>query len=183
MGRGGDQIPFLDKGYPAVRVTVSVEDYEHQHQDLRTEGGIKYGDTVDELDWAYLTRASVLNVRALHALAMAPMPPKLRAHAAVRVDTKLTWNAVGADYYRLHVRRTDEGNWRAKAPLGNDGTELRTMIITGQADGELSSTIGLRGDDWLFGISACNDGFCSPVSSAVPGGAFEPLEQPKGDSR
>ena len=58
MGRGGDQIPFLDKGYPAVRFSVAVEDYEHQHQDLRTEDGVTYGDTADELD--YFTNGGIL---------------------------------------------------------------------------------------------------------------------------
>ena len=114
MGRGGDQIPFLDKGYPAVRITVAVEDYEHQHQDLRTEDGVTYGDTVDEIDFGYLTRASRLNVRALHRLAMAPMPPKVTADAAVRVDTELSWEVdslSGATEFRIFKRRTDATTW------------------------------------------------------------------------
>lgn len=180
MGRGGDQIPFLDRGYPAVRVTVSVEDYDHQHQDLRTEDGVKYGDTVDELDFDYLARASVLNVRALNALAMAPMPPSVNADAAVRVDTQLSWNAVdGADTYDLRVRRTDESYWREETPDGTDGTPWGGIMITDPVDGMLSDVAPLRGDDWLFGIAACNGDYCSPVSSAVPGGAFEPVEQPE----
>ena len=180
MGRGGDQIPFLDRGYPAVRVTVAVEDYEHQHQDLRVEDGIKYGDTVDELDWTYLTRASVLNVRALHALAMAPMPPQVMADAAVRVDTELRWNAVeGADSYDLRVRRTDEAYWRDETPVGTNGMEWGGVKVADPVDGMLSDIAPLRGDDWLFGVAACNGQYCSPVASAVPGGAFEPVEQPE----
>jgi len=180
MGRGGDQIPFLDRGYPAVRVTVAVEDYDHQHQDLRTEDGVKYGDTVDELDFNYLTRSSVLNVRALDHLAHAPMPPVVTADAAVRVDTELRWEAVeGATLYEVLVRRTDETTWREETPLGTDGEELRVITITTIA-GELTKTIALRGDDWLFGLQACSaDGYCSPISSAVPGGAFEPVVQPE----
>lgn len=178
MGRGGDQIPFLDRGYPAVRVTVAVEDYEHQHQDLRTEDGITYGDTVDELDFDYLTRSSVLNVRALHALAMAPMPPKVTADAAVRVDTQIEWDAVpGAWVYRIVRRRTDESYWR-------DGAEDVFVSIDTEAlgkpnaDGEarkLRYVSPVRGDDWLFGVQACAGEACGPVSSAVPGGAFEPV--------
>ena len=184
MGRGGDQIPFLDRGYPAVRVTVAVEDYEHQHQDLRTEDGVTYGDTVDELDFDYLTRASQLNVRALHRLANAPMPPKVSADAAVRVDTELTWTGVpGAGSYFVRARRTDESGWREDFPQGNDGSTGTPMLLTSGSGGggELSLTVPLRGDDWLFGIQACrgNGDFCSPVSSAVPGGAFEPVEQPE----
>jgi hypothetical protein len=180
MGRGGDQIPFLDRGYPAVRVTVAVEDYEHQHQDLRTQDGITYGDTVDELDFDYLTRASQLNVRALHRLAMAPMPPQVTADAAVRADTELRWNAAaGADTYNLRVRRTDEPYWRDVMPQGTKGETWGLLAANGPVDGMLSAIAPLRGDDWLFGISACDGDFCSPVSSAVPGGAFEPVEQPE----
>jgi Zn-dependent M28 family amino/carboxypeptidase len=69
MGRGGDQIPFLDKGYPAIRFSVGVEDYDHQHQDVRTEDGKAYGDTIDMMDFAYLAQVTQLNVRALDALA------------------------------------------------------------------------------------------------------------------
>src|SRR3546814_7030594 len=88
MGRGGDQIPFLDKGYPAVRFSVAVEDYEHQHQDLRVEDGVTYGDTVDEMDFAYLAKVTRLNVRALDALARAPMPPAPKVDAAVSASTR-----------------------------------------------------------------------------------------------
>lgn len=179
MGRGGDQIPFLDKGYPAVRITVAVEDYEHQHQDLRTEDGVTYGDTVDELDFDYLTRASQLNVRALHALANAPMPPEPTADAAVRVDTEIKWQSVpGAGTYAVAKRRTDESYWRDDAAIVS-----RAGPATAQDDAEISYIAPLRGDDWLFGVRACASGsYCSPYASAVPGGAFEPVEQPEDET-
>ena len=75
MGRGGDHLPFLDKGYPAIRFSVAVENYDHQHQDLRTENGVVYGDTIDAMDFAYLAKVTALNVRALDRLARAPLPP------------------------------------------------------------------------------------------------------------
>lgn len=180
MGRGGDQIPFLDKGYPALRIAVSVEDYDHQHQDVRTENGIKYGDTIDELDFDYLRRASQLNVRALHRLAHSPMPPAVTADAAVRVDTALGWSAVpGADRYVIKARRTDEPYWRAVLPDGTRGEDIRDVVsATDAANYELS--VPLRGDDWLFGVAACNGEYCSPVASAVPGGAFGPVAKPEG---
>ena len=178
MGRGGDQIPFLDKGYPALRIAVSVEDYDHQHQDLRTENGVTYGDTVDELDFDYLRRASVLNIRALQLLAMAPMPPAVTADAAVRVDTQLQWKGVeGADRYIIKARRTDEPYWRNVLPNGTRGEDIRD-VVDGRYKTEFSLSVPLRGDDWLFGIASCMGQYCSPVSSAVPGGAFEPVEQP-----
>jgi len=188
MGRGGDQIPFLDKGYPAVRVTVSVEDYEHQHQDLRTEDGVTYGDTVDEIDFDYLIRAARLNVRALDALAQTPMPPAPTADAAVRTDTEIKWETVaGADGYKIHVRRTDEAYWRDDMPLGNGGNPWLNGVSAMEpgsagASKEVTIPVPLRGDDWLFGVSACNGDYCSPIASAVPGGAFEPVAQPEGDS-
>ena len=180
MGRGGDQIPFLDKGYPAVRVTVAVEDYEHQHEDLRTENGIEYGDTVDELDFDYLTRASQLNVRALHRLAMAPMPPRVSADAAVRVDTQVDFTVPeGTTDIRLFKRRTDEAYW--SDDLGEGGVPSRLHIagsLTDTGGGDKASVVvPYRGDDWLFGAAACNGDYCSPVSSAVPGGAFAPVDR------
>ncbi|MFL0356592.1 M28 family peptidase [Erythrobacter sp. GH1-10] len=178
MGRGGDQIPFLDKGYPAVRITVAVEDYEHQHQDLRVEDGVTYGDTPDEMDFAYLAKVTQLNVRALDRLAQAPMPPKVSVDAAVRVDTEVRWESIaGADTYEIKVRPTDEPKWLQESPLGNDGSMWagKLEIEGGTPGADLSTTVPLRGDDWLFGVQACNGQYCSAVSSAVPGGAFEPV--------
>ncbi len=180
MGRGGDQIPFLDKGYPALRIAVSVEDYEHQHQDLRTENGITYGDTVDEIDFDYLRRASVLNVRALQSLALSPMPPEVTADAAVRVDTELKWAPVkGADRYIIKARRTDEAYWRRDLPKGTLGEEIIGIVDGRRQASPISIAVPLRGDDWLFGVQSCMGQYCSPVSSAVPGGAFKPVEQPE----
>ncbi len=162
MGRGGDQIPFLAKGYPAVRFSVAIEDYEHQHQDLRTEGGITYGDTIDEMDFPYLARVTQLNVRALDRLARSPMPPAPNVEAAVQTFTALEWQAVpGAASYSIWRRRTDQPGWE----------RFRERIAGTQARLE-----GVRGDDWLFGVSAISAaGVESPVASAVPGGAFAPL--------
>jgi hypothetical protein len=177
MGRGGDQVPFLQKGYPAIRFSVGVEDYDHQHQDLRTEDGVFYGDTIDEMDFAYLSGVTKLNVRALDALARAPMPPKVTVDAAVRVDTEIKWNRVpGAWVYQIRKRRTDEAGWRT----GADGFASIDTAAIGkpevQADGrQLNHIAKVRGDDWMFGVAACAGDWCSPVSSAVPGGAFEPV--------
>ncbi len=183
MGRGGDQVPFLQKGYPAIRFSVGVEDYDHQHQDLRTEDGVVYGDTIDEMDFAYLAGVTRLNVRALDALARAPMPPKVTVDAAVRVDTELQWsNSAGADQFAIHVRRPDEPYWRPDKPLGSKGEDWsKAAPLAIKTDDGIGSGIEvpLRGDDWLFGVAACAGDYCSPVSSAVPGGAFQPVEQPK----
>jgi hypothetical protein len=163
MGRGGDQLPFQDLGYPAIRFSVAVEDYEHQHQDLRVENGVRYGDTIDEMDFPYLARVTRLNVAALAAMARAPMPPRATAEAAVQTFTLVKWTAVpGAASYRVWRRRTDARDWEAGAvEVDGSATELRLD--------------GVRGDDWFFGVSArAADGSESPVSSAVPGGGFGP---------
>lgn len=183
MGRGGDQIPFLDKGYPAVRITVAVEDYDHQHQDLRTENGVTYGDTIDEMDFAYLAKVTQLNIRALHGLASAPLPPAPRADAAVRTDTLVEWAGVpGALTYQLFARRTDTAAWGDPIAIVSSETPSPARPQTPVADRKLSHVAKLRGDDWIFGVSACAaGGACSPVASAVPGGAFGPLATAEGD--
>lgn len=162
MGRGGDQLPFSDKGYPAVRFTVAVEDYEHQHQDLRTENGVKFGDTIDEMDFPYLAKVVRLNVRGLAALAAAPMPPVATVKAAVSAWTDIAWKPVdGAASYTVWRRRTDAPAWQEKVREGVTGTSVRFD--------------GVRGDDWFFGVSAkAADGSESPIASALPGGGFEP---------
>ncbi|MCT2558812.1 M28 family peptidase [Tsuneonella sp. YG55] len=183
MGRGGDHLPFLDKGYPAIRFSVAVEDYEHQHQDLRTEGGTKFGDTVDEMDFAYLARVTSLNVRALDRLAHAPMPPAPMADAAVRTDTSIAWKGVaGATGYRVFARRTDAADWGEPVAIVHSETAADVRPVTPVDQRDFAFVAKLRGDDWIFGVSSCATGdVCSPVASAVPGGAFTPLAEPEGD--
>lgn len=191
MGRGGDQIPFLEAGFPAVRFSVAVEDYDHQHQDLRTADGTVYGDTADEMDFAYLYRVTQLNVRAADRLARAPMPPEPTAEAAVRTSTLLRWQPVeGADFYRIYARRTDATDWPAQPALSfnppetDSGIALRSglnaqpdaPIMNVNDDGISVEFPRVRGDDWIFGVSSVSPGGIEgPIASAVPGGAFEPI--------
>lgn len=180
MGRGGDHLPFLDKGFPAIRFSVAVENYDKQHQDLRTEGDVHYGDTVDAMDFPYLAKVTAFNVRALDRLARAPLPPVLKADAAVRNDTLLEWSdAPGAATYVLKARRTNEADWSTDIAIAS--RETPTPGATGKVS-PFSHVAKVRGDDWIFGVSACSaDGACSPFASAVPGGAFAPLAKPAGD--
>jgi len=173
MGRGGDHLPFLERGLPAVRLSVGIEDYEHQHQDLRVEDGVTYGDTVDEMDFAYLAKVTQFNVRALGMLSRTPMPPRVEIDGIVRPDIALAIAPVtGAVRYNVYRRATDERDW-----------ELRTSVSpgdmpAGHEGGPLDVTIyPERGDDWIIGVSSISeDGIESPIASAVPGGAFYPLE-------
>lgn len=166
MGRGGDHLPFQALGYPAVRFTVAVENYERQHQNVRTEGGRPFGDLPEAMDFPYLARVTRLNVRALAALAAAPMPPAAKVTAAVQTFTDVDWTAVpGAARYHVWQRRTDAPGWDAKPLAETAETHLRLD--------------GVRGDDWFFGVSAvAADGSESPVASAVPGGAYAPEAKP-----
>jgi len=166
MGRGGDHLPFLEKGYPAVRFSVAVENYDHQHQDLRTEGGTRYGDTIEFMDFPYLAKVTRLNIATLAAIAAAPMPPAPKVEAALSTDTKITWQPVpGATSYTVWQRRTDASEWDAKPALA---------AVTATA----ATLKGVRGDDWLFGVSSVgSNGARSPIAAAVPGGAFQPLAQ------
>jgi hypothetical protein len=167
MGRGGDHLPFLERGMPAIRFSVAVEDYNHQHQDLRIEGDIAYGDTIDRMDFPYLAQVTRLNVRALESLARAPMPPIVQIDGVVRPDVLLEWLPVaGAVRYNVWRRATDARDWELRETLeGDDAADINRMTLAPD-----------RGDDWIFGISAvAADGSESAVTSAVPGGDFHPL--------
>ncbi len=189
MGRGGDHLPFLDRGLPAIRFSVAIEDYKHQHQDLRLEDGVTYGDTVDEMDFTYLAQVTRLNVRALDKLARAPLPPAPEVDAIMRPDTLVTWDRVpGASQYRIYRRRTDDADWPGQPEATIDVQSAETGVLAAASadnpDSIISASIArfgrilpeVRGDDWIIGVSSvASDGNESPIASAVPGGAFRPL--------
>lgn len=133
FGRGGDHTPMLEAGFPAIRFSVGVEDYDAQHQDLRTENGRVYGDTVDRMDFAYLARVTALNVRALRALAAAPPAPATATlGGAVTTDTVVNWSAVpGAMGYRVRWRATDATDWTSSRDVPRDATTvtLKGVIV------------------------------------------------------
>ena len=164
MGRGGDQLPFEALGYPAIRFTVAVENYNNQHQDLRTENGVEYGDTIDKMDFAYLAKVAQLNIETAERLASTPMPPAPVVKAAVSTDTLIAWKPVpGATGYSIWQRRTDAPNWPDKPVIAN-------VVATS------AKLAHVRGDDWFFGVSSTGpNGEHSPIASAVPGGQFAPL--------
>jgi Zn-dependent M28 family amino/carboxypeptidase len=161
FGRGGDQVPFLQAGYPAVRVTEAHENYTRQHQDLRTEGGIRYGDTIDGVDFRYLARVTALNTITMAALSRAPAPPSgVKIEGALATDTTVHWNKVpGAAGYRVHWRDTTAPQWQYVRAVGDvGGTVLQDVVI----------------DDWFFGVSSVSaDGYESPVVFPGFAGSFD----------
>ena len=197
FGRGGDHIPFLELGYPAARISVAVENYNWQHQDLRTEKGVEYGDTIDKMDFPYLAKVTKLNVAALAAIASAPPPPEPTVEGAVSTDTTVTWaQSRYVDSYRLWRRRTDSNQWEIAAvaarpdtcPLGEHSGVSEGLVE--EKPGEIVMAFvfkpciavlpHIRVDDWVFGVSSVSkDGYESPVASAVPGGAFKPYVKPE----
>ena len=117
--RGGDHTPFVQQGFAAVRITEMNENYEHQHQDLRTEKGIKYGDLIEFMDFEYLRKNTALNLCNLANMAKAPAMPQ-----AVIVETRsltnatnLLWKAPASGrpkgYYIL-MRETTSPVWQRK---------------------------------------------------------------------
>lgn len=170
FGRGGDQVEFLKAGYPAVRVTEAHENYTRQHQDLRTENGIRYGDTVDGVDFRYLARVTALNAITMASLSRAPAPPGgVTIKGALATDTTIHWNKVaGAAGYRVHWRDTTAPQWQYERAVSDvDQTVLDDVVI----------------DDWFFGVSSVSaDGYESPVVFPGFAGSFERSPAPAADS-
>jgi Zn-dependent M28 family amino/carboxypeptidase len=166
FGRGGDQAPMQAAGFPAVRITEGDENYTRQHQDVRTENGIAYGDVISGVDFTYLAKVTRLNALTLAALASAPPPPMdVKISGAVTADTTLTWVAVpGAARYRVWWRDTVEPSW------------------THSRDAGAATTLTLKGiniDDYDFGVSAvAADGSQSPVEFPGQVGAFVAAAKP-----
>jgi hypothetical protein len=143
-GRGGDHIPFTERGYPAIRFTEPNEDFRHQHQNVRTENGTVYGDLPEFVDFQYVAKVTRLNCAALAAIALAPSPP-----SGVRIltgrlshDTEIRWQAGDPGQikgYEIVWRTTEAPNWTHRKSVGN----LASITMT-----------GLSKDNFLFGVRA-----------------------------
>lgn len=165
-GRGGDQVEMLRAGFPAVRISEGAENYDRQHQDLRTENGVHYGDTIEGVDFDYLGQVARLNIVAMAALANAPASPLgVAIEGAVKPDTTIRWQAVpGAASYRVWWRPTTAAQWTNSRSAGS-ATEL---VLP-----------GIVIDDYFFGVSAISeDGYESPVVFPGPAGSFVSVGDP-----
>jgi len=160
FGRGGHHRPFNVVGIPGIRIMETHEHYDRQHQDLRNENGVEYGDTMEGVDSVYAAKLTALNAITLAGMAGAPpFPANVEATGAVQPSAKLTWetppkgrNLAG---YRVHWRLTTEPEWTHSRFIGkvNEWT-FENLVI----------------DNYFFGVSAvAKDGSETPV--VFPGAA------------
>ena len=167
FGRGGHHRPFNDAGFAGVRIMETNENYHRQHQDVRTENGIEFGDVIEGVDFEYAARLTSLNVVTLASIAWAPAAPSgVMIRGAVSPSTTLSWSPVdrlsAPDLagYRIYWRLTTSPEWNHSVFVGDTTAyTLENVII----------------DNWLFGVSSVSErGFESPVVFPGPTGAFFP---------
>jgi Zn-dependent M28 family amino/carboxypeptidase len=157
--RGGDHIPFLERGFSAVRFTEPHEDYTHQHQSVKIVDGKQYGDLPEFVDFGYVANVTRINAASLAALALAPARPKNAAIVTTRLtnDTDLKWDAnKDADLagYEVVWRDTTSAFWTNSKFIGN---------VTSYTAKEMSK------DNYFFGVRAIDKaGNKSPVSFPKP---------------
>jgi len=168
FGRGGHHRPFNDAGMPGVRIMETNENYNRQHQDIRTENGVNYGDTLDGVDFDYAAKLTALNVVTLASMAGAPpFPADVTLEGAVQANTTIKWSmrddekeTANLRGFRIYWRLTTDAQWRWSKFVSKDAREfkLENIVI----------------DNYFFGVaSVANDGLESPVVFPGPMGAFE----------
>lgn len=165
FGRGGHHRPFNDLGYPAVRIMETNENYNRQHQDLREENGIKYGDTIEGVNFDYAAKLTALNAVSLASMAWAPNPPSnVSISGAVQPSTTLRWakaakkekNLISG--YKIYWRLTDQAQWQFSRYVGNVQEYTLDNIVI---------------DNYFFGVASISkDGFESPIVFPGDAGAF-----------
>jgi hypothetical protein len=156
--RGGDHAPFLDRGFAALRFTEPAENFNHQHQNVRKDGALQYGDLVEFTDPDYIAQVARVNAAALASLAMAPGAPQEVKIRTARLDnrTDLSWQANGEPDlagYRIVWRDTTAPQWQHSQFVGKVATY----------------TMPVSKDNVFFGVQAVDkDGNASVASYPVP---------------
>lgn len=157
--RGGDHIPFLERGFPAIRFCEINEDYHHQHQNVRTENNIVYGDLPEFVDFNYTAKVARVNAANLASLALAPTAPKSVGIITKNLtnDTELRWTPnTEPDLagYEIVWRDTTSPVWTNSRFIGNAAT---------------FTARGMSKDNYFFGVRAIDrQGHRSPVSFPRP---------------
>jgi hypothetical protein len=150
--RGGDQESFQADGFSAVRFVEPNENFTHQHQDVRVQDGVQFGDLPQFMDFDYLAQTTRANVAALAMLATAPPRPTGAQLVAAHLgyDTLLRWTAVpGAASYEIVWRATDAADWQFAKNVGNVTT----------------ATVPVSKDDYIFGVRSVDDAGHASVAS------------------
>lgn len=152
FGRGGHHRPFNDAGFAGIRIMEAHENYTQQHQDIRTENGIAYGDTFEHVNFPYNAKLTAVNAINLASIAWAPPTPQnVGIGGIVEANARLQWDAVdGAVAYKVYWRDTTSPTW--------DNARLIT-------DGTSATLKGIVIDNFFFGVAAVGkDGHESPVA-------------------
>lgn len=156
--RGGDHLPFLERGYAAVRITEPFENFAHQHQNPRTENGVVYGDLPEFVDFGFVADVTRANLAGLATLAWAPAPLKgVRLDAReLTNDSTLEWQASDDPEvagYRIVWRDTDSAAWQQFKDVGR-----ATRV-----------TLPVSKDNVVFGVQAVSKkGFAGLASYPLP---------------
>jgi hypothetical protein len=157
--RGSDHISFLQQGYPALRFTEPAENFAHEHQDVRVENGVQFGDLVEFCDFGYIARVAKVNLATVWSLAQAPGTPKgvVIDTAVLTNQSTLRWAAnTEPDLagYEVVWRETTAADWEHVIEVGNVTTV----------------TIDLVKDNVMFGVRAVDrSGHRGPVAFPLPG--------------
>lgn len=170
-GRGGDHIPFLERGYAAVRFTEPNENYQHQHQNVRIENGIQYGDLPQFDDFNYIADVARVNAASLSALALAPARPKgVEFVGVLSNDSTLKWEAnkePDLAGYEIVWRDTTSSVWTNSKAVGS--------VLT-------FNLKGMSKDNYFFGVRAVDkEGNRSPASYPRPPTRTQPVIRPSSD--
>ena len=141
FGRGGHHRPFNDLGFAGIRIMEAHENYTQQHQNIRTENGIKYGDTFEHVNFAYAKKLTAVNAITMAGLASAPPAPKnVGIGGIVEASVKLQWDKVdGAKGYKIYWRDTTSPTWDNSRYVG----DLSQFLLKGVVI-----------DNFFFGVAA-----------------------------
>jgi len=143
FGRGGHHRPFNDAGFAGIRIMEAHENYTRQHQDIREENGIKYGDVAEGVNFEYAAKLTAVNAITLAGIAWAPLQPtNVKIGGAVQPSTILAWEqADDPDLagYKIYWRDTTAPQWQYSKFVGKtDSYTLENVVI----------------DNYLFGVAA-----------------------------
>jgi hypothetical protein len=141
FGRGGHHRPFNDLGYPGIRIMEAHENYTQQHQDIRTENGVEYGDKLKFVNFEYAKKLTAVNAIVMASLAWGPAPPTdVAIGGIVQPAAKFKWEkSADAIGYKIYWRDTTSPTWDYSRYIGNEDAFVLNGIVI---------------DNYFFGIAA-----------------------------